>query len=91
MRRLRQVGGTAPPLRRPSSSPWVVAESAALEYAASMADPQLSLHCPYCGELLVFVRTKRDTRFYRCSRHGYLILPRDGRLRSASREDDYDP
>jgi hypothetical protein len=45
------------------------------------ADPDVPLHCPTCGEPLVFIRTDGKTHIYRCPHHGLLILPPDGRVR----------
>ncbi len=85
-------GVSGPGERRPRpEGPAVFAETIGREHAAPMADPELALYCPNCGERLRFMRTKRHTHFYQCSRHGYLILPPDGRVRVASREEDYEP
>jgi hypothetical protein len=44
-------------------------------------DPGFPLNCPHCGEKLAYVRTEGEIHFYRCSRHGPLILPPDGRIK----------
>jgi hypothetical protein len=46
-----------------------------------MADPGFPINCPACGAPLVYIRTEGDRHFYRCHRHGVLVLPPDGRLR----------
>jgi hypothetical protein len=50
--------------------------------AGLMADPGLALNCPTCGTPLVYLRTDNDTHVYRCPRHGLMLLPPDGRVRS---------
>jgi hypothetical protein len=44
-------------------------------------DPGFSMNCPLCGARLVYLRTEGETHFYRCDRHGMLMLPPDGRVR----------
>jgi hypothetical protein len=39
------------------------------------------VNCPKCGSRLAYVRTQDETHFYRCARHGTVILPPDGRVR----------
>jgi uncharacterized Zn finger protein (UPF0148 family) len=46
-----------------------------------MPDPGFPVNCPKCGTPLSYVRTDGDTHFYRCPRHGSLVLPPDGRVR----------
>ncbi len=45
-----------------------------------VCDPGFPLNCPKCGTRLVYIRTDGDTHFYRCPRHGSLILPPDATL-----------
>ena len=45
------------------------------------ADPEIPINCPYCGAALIYVRTEGGTHYYRCDRHGMLMLPPDGRVR----------
>lgn len=45
------------------------------------SDAGIAINCPYCGAALVYLRTEGETHYYRCSRHGVLILPPDGRIR----------
>jgi len=42
---------------------------------------QIQMNCPLCGSLLQFLRIKSQTVYYRCARHGVLMLPPDGRVR----------
>jgi hypothetical protein len=44
-------------------------------------DPGIEMNYPLCGARLVYLRTECDTHFYRCARHGVLMLPADGRMR----------
>jgi hypothetical protein len=52
-----------------------------------MADPHFPLKCPECGSKLVYVRSEgpadiyQATHFYRCRRHGVVILPPSGIVR----------
>jgi hypothetical protein len=39
------------------------------------------INCPMCGAALAYVRAEGETHFYRCDRHGALMLPPDGRIR----------
>jgi hypothetical protein len=39
------------------------------------------MNCPLCGAPIVCVRSQGDTHYYRCDRHGVLVLPPDGRIR----------
>ena len=45
------------------------------------AAPGISMNCPFCGARLEYLRTEDETHFYRCDRHGMLMLPPDGRVR----------
>jgi hypothetical protein len=52
-----------------------------------MTNPGITVNSPYCGAQLTYLRTEGEgtegeTFVYRCPRHGVLILPPDGRIRS---------
>src|SRR5262245_40792204 len=47
-------------------------------------DPGIAMNCPYRGARLVYLRAAGvdpSTYFYRCTTHGVLMLPPDGRVR----------
>lgn len=46
-----------------------------------MPDPQFPLNCPSCGAKLTYTHSQRDTHFYRCPRHGVVVLPPSGIVR----------
>lgn len=43
-------------------------------------DPGIAMNCPYRGARLTYLRSENETHYYRCDRHGELMLPPDGRL-----------
>jgi hypothetical protein len=52
-----------------------------------MPDPGFPVNCPKCGAALVYVRSEGPTdiyaatHFYRCWRHGVVVLPPNGIIR----------
>jgi hypothetical protein len=51
--------------------------------AAAMTDELkgIPMNCPLCGAPPDYLRTHGDTHFFRCPRHGVLVLSPDGRVR----------
>ena len=50
------------------------------------ATNRLPLNCPTCGLRLDYVRWEGGTHFYRCQRHGTVVLTRDGQMREDDRD-----
>jgi tRNA(Ile2) C34 agmatinyltransferase TiaS len=44
------------------------------------ADPAVPMNCPICGTSMLYVETEGQKHYYRCPRHGLLMLPPDGRF-----------
>ena len=53
-----------------------------------MPDPGFPVHCPHCGETLVYDHSEGDTHFYRCPHHEVLVLLPDGRIRMLITDDE---
>jgi hypothetical protein len=61
---------------------WAERERAGIgERRRVSANPDIEVNCPYCGARLVYLRTEGETHYYRCARHGVLIVSPDGRIR----------
>ena len=48
---------------------------------------RLPLACPVCGLRVDYVRWERGTHFYRCRRHGAILLTPAGEVRVDDRDD----
>ena len=46
-----------------------------------MPSPVLPLNCLKCGTRLVYRHSQGDTHFYRCPKHGVVVLPPSGIIR----------
>jgi uncharacterized C2H2 Zn-finger protein len=53
------------------------------------AAQRLPLNCPACGLRLDYVRWENGTHFYRCPRHGAVVLTPDGRVREDDPENSF--
>ena len=50
---------------------------------------RLSLNCPVCGVRLDYVRWETGSHYYRCPRHGAVVLRPDGRVLEDDPDDSF--